>query len=325
MGVMERLCSGGLVVLDGATGTELEARGSPQSSDASWAECSVTNADIVRGVHEDYVRSGADVITTNTYSTGPHVLRQTGREDAIAPWNRASVAIARDAISSAAGGREVLVAGSVSAYGNGAMRYPSMDGRFTWGEDDPDLLGANFHEQIAILVEAGVDLVLLEFLGATADDIEIGVGRALAFDRPVVASLSAAVDGEGRAVLTTVTPQSDVGSTGTTAAEAVRRIAFSGVTAICAMHSEIDEIETILPAIRSEWGGPMGAYPNRTGFWNGRHWVFTEDVTPGDYARKARRWVELGASIIGGCCGTTPAMIEATSARLRRETMSLSR
>ena len=265
MGVMERLRSGDLVVLDGATGTELEVRGSPQSSDASWAECSVTNPDIVRSVHEDYVRSGADVITTNTYSTGPHVLRQIGRGDAVAPWNSASVAIARDAISGAAGDREVLVAGSVSAFGNGAMRYPSMDGKFTWGEDDPDRLGANFHEQIAILVEAGVDLVLLEFLGATADDIEIGLGRALAFDVPVVASLSAAVDGEGRAVLTTVTPQSDVGRTGTTAAEAVRRIAPSGVTAICAMHSEIDETETILPAIRlrMEWSHGRISQPYR--------------------------------------------------------------
>lgn len=324
MGVMERLCGGGLVVLDGATGTELEARGSPQSSEASWAECSVTNPDIVRSVHEDYVRSGADVITTNTYSTGPHVLRRIGREDAITPWNSASVAIAREAISSAADGREVLVAGSVSAFGNGAMRYPSMDGKFTWGEDNPDLLGANFHEQIAILVEAGVDLVLLEFLGATADDIEIGLGRALAFDLPVIASLSATVDGEGRAVLTAVTLQSDISSSGTTAAEAVRRIALSGVTAICAMHSEIDEIETILPAIRFEWSGPVGAYPNRTGFWNGLRWVFTEDVTPEGYARKARRWVELGASIIGCCCGTTPAMIAATSARLRRDNANLS-
>ena len=317
MGVMERLCRGDLVVLDGATGTELEARGSPQTSDASWADCSVTHPEIVRDVHEDYVRAGADIITTNTYSTGPHVLRQMGREDAIGPWNRASVAIARDAIANAARGRDVLVAGSVSAYGNGAMRYPSRDGRFTWGEDDPDRLGANFHEQIAILVDTGVDLVVLEFLGATTSDIEIGVGRALEFDLPVVASLSAVVDAEGTAVLTSITPQSDVGRTEVTAGEAVRRIAASGVTAICAMHSEIDEIDTILPAIRSEWEGPLGAYPNRTGFWNGRRWIFTEEVTPDDYAQRARHWVELGANIIGGCCGTTPAMIAATNALLR--------
>ena len=192
-----------------------------------------------------------------------------------------------------------------------------MDGKFTWGEDNPGRLGANFHEQITILVDAGVDLILLEFLGATALDIEIGVGRALEFGLPVAASLSAAVDDEGTAVLADVTPQSEIGRTEVTASEAVRRISASGVTAICAMHSEIDGIDTILPAIRSEWEGPLGAYPNRTGFWNGRHWIFTGEVTPDVYARKARLWVELGANIIGGCCGTTPAMIAATSALLR--------
>ena len=221
MGVIERLRSGDLVVLDGATGTELEARGAPQTSDASWAECSATHPEIVRDVHEDYVRAGADIITTNTYSAGPHVLRQMSREDAIAPWNRACVAIARDAIANAACGREVLVAGSVSAYGNGAMRYPSMDGRFTWGEDNPDRLGANFHEQITILVDAGVDLILFEFLGATMPDIEIGLGRALEFGLPVAASLSAAVNDEGTAVLTDITAQSEIGTTGVTAGEAV--------------------------------------------------------------------------------------------------------
>ena len=324
MGVMERLRSGDLVVLDGATGTELEARGAPQTSDAAWADCSATHPEIVRDVHEDYVRAGADIITTNTYSTGPHVMRRMGREDAIAPWNRASVAFAREAITNAACGREVLVAGSVSAYGNGAMRYPSMDGKFTWGEDDPDRLAANFHEQITILIDAGVDLVLLEFLGATALDIEIGVGRALEFGLPVAASLSAAVNDGGTAVLTDFTAQSEVGRTTVTAGEVVRRISASGVTAICAMHSEIDAIDTIVPAIRSNWEGPLGAYPNRTGFWNGRRWVFTQEVTPDLYARKARRWVELGANIIGGCCGTTPAMIAATSALLRSPSTTLS-
>ena len=155
-------------------------------------------------------------------------------------------------------GRDVLVAGSVSAFGNGAMRYPSSDGKFTWGEDDPDRLGANFHEQIAILVDAGVDLVVLEFLGATTSDIEMGVGRALEFGLPVVASLSAVVDAEGKAVLTSITPQSEVGRSEVTAGEAVHRIAASGVTAICTMHSEIDEIDTITSRHPLRMGGSLG-------------------------------------------------------------------
>lgn len=317
MAVIERLRAGEPVLLDGANGTELEARGAPQTSDASWADCSATHPEIVRAVHEDYVRAGADIITTNTYSTGAHVLRKMGKEDVIAPWNRASVEIAREAIANAADEREVLIAGSASAYGNGAMRYPSIDGEHIWGEDDPDVLADNFREQIGVLVEAGVDIVLLEFLAATAADIEVGVATALTFGKPVIASLSATVDEKGEVILTNISERSEVTHGDQTVVDTVRRIAGSGVDAICAMHSEIDEIDAILPAIRTAWDGPLGAYPNRTGYWDGRQWVFTEQVTPEGYAGRARRWTELGASVIGGCCGTTPAMIEAVARTLK--------
>ena len=143
------------------------------------------------------------------------------------------------------------------------------------------------------------------------------VSRALEIGLPVVASLSATVDDNGTAVLTDVSSGSTVDGGSDTVCEAVRRIANSGVAAICDMHSEIDEIDTILPAIREERSGPLGAYPNRTGLWDGRHWVFTEDVTPQAYADRARRWVDMGATIVGGCCGTTPAMIAAVSAALK--------
>ncbi|MBT5433124.1 MAG: homocysteine S-methyltransferase family protein [Alphaproteobacteria bacterium] len=121
MTLIERLAQGEILVLDGATGTELEVRGAPQTSDAAWADCSATHPEIVCAVHEDYIRAGADIITTNTYSTGPHVLRQMGRDEVIAPWNIASVALARKAVAQAAPDREILIAGSASAYGNGAM------------------------------------------------------------------------------------------------------------------------------------------------------------------------------------------------------------
>ena len=317
MTLIERLTKGDFLVLDGANGTELEARDAPKTSDASWADCSVTHPEIVCAVHEDYIRAGADIITTNTYSTGPHVLRQMGRDEVIVPWNTASVALARKAVAQAAPDREVLIAGSASAYGNGAMRYASVDGKYIWGEGDLGQLSANFHEQLSILAEAGVDFLQLEFLGATADDIEAVIPRALEPGLPVVVSLSATVDDNGTAILTDVSSGSTVDAGRDTVRETVRRIAGSGLTAICAMHSEIDKIDTILPAIRAEWDGPLGAYPNRTGFWDGREWVFTEQVTPQAYADRAKRWAGLGASIIGGCCGTTPAMFAAVSATLK--------
>tara|TARA_Y100001934_G_scaffold39800_1_gene47351 strand:+ start:29366 stop:30325 length:960 start_codon:yes stop_codon:yes gene_type:complete len=315
--VIERLRGGKAVVLDGANGTELEERGAPQTSDAAWADCSATHPEIVRAVHEDYIRAGADIITTNTYSTGAHVLRTMGRDEVIAPWNRASVDIARNAINNTARGREVLVAGSASPFGNGAMRYPSMDGAFTWGEDDPNLLAANYREQIGHLVEAGIDLILLEFLAGTAADIEIGVAVAREFDRPVVASLSATIDDQGTAILTSISEASEVTLGHETVTDTVQRIAGSGVDAIYAMHSEIDEIDAILAAIRAAWHGPLGAYPNRTGYCDGSQWVFTEQVTPQGYAARVQRWTELGATMIGGGGGTTPAMIEAVAGTLK--------
>ena len=316
MEFVQRLAREDILVLDGATGTELEARGAPQTSDAAWADCSATHPEIVLGVHEDYIRAGADIITTNTYSTGPHVLRKMGKEDKIEPWNTLSAKLALDAVANVSDDR-VFVAGSVSAYGNGAMRYPSLDGEYVWGEHDLERLAANFREQIKILVEAGVDLVLLEFLGATAEDIEVGVDEALSFGLPVIASLSAVASSDGGAVLTEITPQSGVADGGRPVGEAVKRIAGKSVAAICAMHSEIDDIDAILPCIRTHWKGALGAYPNRTGFWDGRQWVFTEQVTPEIYAARARRWVDLGAAIVGGCCGTTPSMIAAVSAELK--------
>lgn len=318
MDVLDRLVRGEPLVLDGATGTELEARGAPQTSDAAWADCSATHPEIVCAVHEDYVRAGIDILTTNTYSTGPHVLRMMGKDDVIKPWNEASVEIARRAVSNAGEGRQVLVAGSVSAFGNGAMRYRSQDGSYTWGENDARQLAANFREQIGILIEAGVDMVLLEFLGARADDIEIGVGEALSFGVPVIASLSAEVNADGAVMLSEISEQADrIVEGAQPIAEAVRQLEGSDVTAVCAMHSEIDAIDVILPSVRAEWSGVLGAYPNRTGFWNGHEWVFTEDVTPADYAERARGWVDLGATIVGGCCGTTPDMIAAVSAVLK--------
>ncbi len=77
-----RLSAGELLILDGAIGTELERRGVPSTGDAAWAQALATDPDLVYAVHADYLRAGANVITTNTYSSGAHVLeknRQVGR------------------------------------------------------------------------------------------------------------------------------------------------------------------------------------------------------------------------------------------------------
>src|ERR687893_2320658 len=76
--LQQRLDAGGVVILDGATGTELERRGVPMD-DVAWdAAALLTHPDTVREVHEDYIRAGADVIITNTFATARHVLEPGG-------------------------------------------------------------------------------------------------------------------------------------------------------------------------------------------------------------------------------------------------------
>ena len=75
MDFLQRLSGSRALVLDGAIGTELEARGAPQRSDAAWADCNETHPGIVAAVHEDYVRTGGDFIAC---STGLHILEQIG-------------------------------------------------------------------------------------------------------------------------------------------------------------------------------------------------------------------------------------------------------
>jgi len=75
----QRLAGGGVVILDGATGTELERRGVPMDGQAWSATANLTHPDVVRSVHEDYIRAGADVIITNTFATARNLLDAAAR------------------------------------------------------------------------------------------------------------------------------------------------------------------------------------------------------------------------------------------------------
>src|SRR3712207_5953676 len=111
----QRLEGGEVVVLDGAMGTELERRGVPMD-DAAWsASALITHPDTVREVHEDFVRAGADVITTNTFATARHVLEPAGMGERFRELNTRAVALAQEARENAADGA-VFLAGSISTF-----------------------------------------------------------------------------------------------------------------------------------------------------------------------------------------------------------------
>lgn len=277
----------GIIVLDGAMGTELEARGAAMDSDAWCGLVNLSDPGLVRAVHEDHIRAGADVVITNTFMSGLGPMRRAGAGDRFEAGIENAVDAAREAVRRAAE-RPVTIAGSVGAT--------------PWGRPpvDPDTgaadeqVRAGYARQVRLLADAGVDLIALEMvtdthLGPLALDAALDSGLpvwvGLSMRRPgrdpsQYESLPA-VEPEGRAV-----------------AEACLR---DGLDAVNVMHTDIDDVDSALEMLRPLWGGPVGVYPHH-GRWARPHWTFV-DVPTEILAGLARGWIDRGATMLGGCCG----------------------
>jgi len=295
MSELERRIEGGeVVVLDGATGTELERRGVPMD-DAAWcAAALVTHPETVRGVHEDYVRAGADVIITNTFPTSRHVLEPAGLGDRFRELNTLAVELARQA--RAAAERPVYIAGSISTFSarhDNALQPPEARAR------------ANYREQAEVLAEAGADLIVLEML-RDVEQATYAVEAAVAAGLPVWAGFSCKRREDGAVVLW---------DGENTLAEALERVPLSGVSVVCVMHTLVEDVPAALGEVAGGWSGPVGAYPH-AGRFVMPNWQFADEISPEDFASEAEGWVALGARVVGGCCGIGPEHVGALRERL---------
>jgi homocysteine S-methyltransferase len=285
-----RLAAGDVILIDGGTGTELEARGVPMNG-AVWCGVAVLDhQDVVRAVHEDYIRAGAEVVIANTFPSNRLALEPAGFGDQVAEINRRAVQAALQARANAAD-RPVLVAGSLSPHSAEGLPEP---------QPDPDVVLAAFREQVAVQAEAGVDLFALEMI----PDADYGGPAAQAAAEsglPVWLGMTC-WSGEGG--------WEHAADLGSLVAELVR----PGVMAVNAMHTDVAEIAPALTEIRSRWDGVIGAYAHHGG-WEPPNWIF-HDISPEDYADAALGWVGQGAQIIGGCCGIRPEHIAVLRERL---------
>lgn len=296
MSELERRIEGGeVVVLDGATGTELERRGVPMD-DAAWcAAALVTHPETVREVHEDYVRAGADVIITNTFPTSRHVLEPAGLGDRLRELNVRAVELAQQARETAAE-RPVSVAGSISTFSarhDNTLQPPEAQAR------------ANYREQAEVLAEAGVDLIALEML-RDIEQATYAVQAAATTGLPVWAGFSCKRREDGTVVLW---------DEQNTLEEALQKIPLSDVSMICIMHTLIEDAPVALGEVGGMWEGSVGAYPH-AGRFVMPNWQFTDEISPQDFASEAEGWVALGARVVGGCCGIGPEHVRALRERL---------
>ena len=156
-----RLDAGGVVMIDGATGTELERRGADMD-DACWCgRATLSHGDILRGIHEDYIRLGCDLVTANTFASGRAMLEPAGLGERFEEINRRAVEIALEARDRAAAGRPVAVAGSMSHM---VPIAAGADRRDPESVPEAARAGAMFAEMAGLLADAGVDLILMEMM-----------------------------------------------------------------------------------------------------------------------------------------------------------------
>ena len=294
------------VILDGGIGTELQRLGAPMDHEAWCAVALDTHPDLVRQVHRSYIEAGADIITVNTYATTRQALKSAGMEEQFTRWNIRAVQIARETLDDSASERDILIAGSVSTFGN--------FNRFSDAELEP-----YFQEQAEILAENGVDLVILETLSSRASTIVTALNALADFDLPVWVAISGVQDRNSGALYLGV-EESPVHSNSVTThepfADAIQKIMAEGGSALLLMHSPVNVCTPGLEVMSENYSGVLGVYPN-AGYWQRPDWAFVDQITPADYLKAAGDWIDAGAKIVGGCCGIGPAHISALSAELR--------
>lgn len=259
------------LILDGPMGTELLARGVPTPLPLWSAEALRTAPETVRAIHESYSLAGAAIHTTNTFRT----KRRTATD-----WEslaRRAVALAR-----IGNGR---VAGSIAPLED--CYRPDLS---------PPHAEAEHRELADVLADAKCDLLLCETFPH--------VGEALAATRAAVAT--------GLETWTALTagPKADL-LTPTHVAEAARALVDVGASAVLINCTPAVDTLPFVDALANAVDVPVGAYANAGSVDDAMGWSAPEEPGVQRYVELAQRWVNAGAAIIGGCCGTGPAHVDA--------------
>ena len=290
-----------LIVLDGALATELERRGADLADPLWSAKCLIEQPGMIRDVHLDYLRAGADVATTATYQATFEAFTRRGIEGpAAARLMRGAVALAaaaRDEFWAAATNRvgrlKPLVAASIGPYG--AMLADGSEYRGRYALDDAAL--ADFHRpRLRVLADAGADLLACETLPCLR---EARVLANLLREFPdVYAWISfsckdGAHDCEGEDI-------------GRCAAELREHAQIAAVGVNC---TPPQYIAPLLRRMRGETDKPLLAYPNSGEHYDASSKQWSGGPAPLGFGETARAWYAEGARLIGGCCRTGPADI----------------
>jgi S-methylmethionine-dependent homocysteine/selenocysteine methylase len=301
--VEQKLMAGDDVILDGGTGTEIQRRGVPMHDQVWCAEANVTHPDVVRAVHRDYLQAGAEVITANTFATSPLLFNAIKRDRDIRDIDRIAVRLVREAVEEEEPRTPIAIAGSFSTMRPVVAHSDRTVKAKEWTLKQAEPL---MHAKAESLAEAGCDLILMEMMrdvdyslwateAAVATGLPVWVGVAV--ERREDRQLA----GFGR-------PDWQI-------EDIVAALMATGAKACLVMHTSIDDTADALALVKSNWAGPIGAYPE-AGRFEMPNWVF-DALPPADFVEHCRRWRRMGATLLGGCCGIGPEHIAALATTIR--------
>jgi len=272
----------GPVLLDGATGTNLQKAGMPVGvCPEQWI---LENSEVLIDLQKQYVEAGTDILFAPTFTASRIKLKEYGLEDHLEEMNRKLVALSKEA----AKGTNALVAGDLTM--TGEQLYPLGDLMF---EDLVDV----YKEQAKIIAEAGADLFVVETMMSLQECRAAGLTIREVGTLPVMVSLTYNEDGRtlyGTDPVTAVVVMQSLG------ADAVGMNCSTGPEAMLEPIAKMAEYAAI-PLLAKPNAGMPELIDGQTVF----------NVEPEEFAEVGKKLVEEGAAIIGGCCGTTPEHIRA--------------
>jgi S-methylmethionine-dependent homocysteine/selenocysteine methylase len=295
--IQQKLQRGETVILDGAIGTEILRR------EVTWADHQLmSQPDFVRTIHEDYIRSGAEVISTNSFQLCRRALFNHFRDDAHrrhigAPdletraekLLAASVKLAIEARERLKPRQAVAVAAAVTTL-EWCFR-PDL-------APSPEQARKEYREIFQTVKDAGADLVLLETVNSIGEArIALEVAKELGL--PCWVAFVPREDGKL--------------FTGETLKDAAAALEPLGVDAILLNCAPPDDITAGMKELAPHAHVPTGTYAH-LGRFDPPEWLFTDEYPPSKYRDESARWKQMGARILGGCCGSTPAHIAALGA-----------
>ena len=276
----EILDSDRVYVFDGAVGTRFYDKG--VYINRSYDELNLVQPDLVREVHAEYVKAGADVIETNTFGATRHRLRQYSLENRLREINIAGAKLAREAA-----GEDVFVAGAVGP----------LDLRIEpYGPTSFEEAKVMFKEQISALLEGGVDLFVLETFSDLSEIRQAIAAVKELCDLPIIAQMTIQTDGKtifGADAETIAKRLTEYG------ADVIGLNCGVGPTHILTALEKMRAVSPIKLAAQPNAGLPRDV--------QGRQFYMS---SPEYMSKFAKRFIKAGASFIGGCCGTTPQHIK---------------